>query len=54
MLIRLADNEGRADEVEQKKNEQLHKAQKEGKGEYKEELMSDSESAVRHISLVES
>jgi len=43
---RLIDNEGRAEEVEKKKQEHLNK-QKEGKGHWEEQLASDSESAVR-------
>ena len=39
-------NEGRADEVEKKKQEHL-KAQKEGKNTWEEGLASDSESAVK-------
>lgn len=39
-------NEGRADEVEQKKKELLQK-QKEGKGHWEEELASDGEAAVK-------
>jgi len=42
----LIDNEGRAEEVEKKKQEHLSK-QKEGKGHWEEQLASDSESAVR-------
>jgi hypothetical protein len=41
----IIDNEGRADEVEKKKQEHL-KAQKEGKNTWEEGLASDSESAV--------
>jgi len=40
-----ADQEGRADEAEHHKQEQLQK-QKQGKGEWREELSSDSESIV--------
>ena len=43
---RLIDNEGRAEEVDKKKQEHLNK-QKEGKGHWEEQLASDSESAVR-------
>jgi len=39
-------SEGRAEEVEKKKTEQLNK-QKEGKGHWEEQLASDSESAVK-------
>ncbi|CAA9958291.1 hypothetical protein P3342_003140 [Pyrenophora teres f. teres] len=39
-------NEGRAEEVEKKKQEHLSK-QKEGKGQWEEQLASDSESAVK-------
>ena len=42
----ILDNEGRADEIEKKKQEHL-KAQKEGKNTWEEGLASDSESAVR-------
>lgn len=42
----LADNEGRAEEAEHHKQDQLQK-QKEGKGHWKDELASDSESIVR-------
>lgn len=42
------DEEGRAEEVEAKKQEQIAKA-KQGKGEWHEDLASDSESIVRHI-----
>jgi len=42
----LTDHEGRAEEAEAHKQEQLQK-QKEGKGEWVDELASDSESAVR-------
>ena len=42
----MADSEGRADEVEKKKQEHLQK-QKDGKGHWEEGLASDSESAVR-------
>lgn len=41
-----SDTEGRADEAEQLKQEQL-KNQKEGKGKWEEGLASDSESIVR-------
>jgi hypothetical protein len=41
----MADSEGRAEEVEKKKQENLSK-QKEGKGHWEEQLASDSESAV--------
>jgi hypothetical protein len=41
----MADNEDRANEAEHFKNEQLRK-QKEGKGEWHEEIASDSESMV--------
>ncbi|KAJ4296452.1 hypothetical protein N0V90_006497 [Kalmusia sp. IMI 367209] len=41
-----ADDEGRADEVQKKKDEQLSK-QKEGKGHWEEGLASDSESIVK-------
>lgn len=40
------DHEGRADEVESEKQDSLNK-QKEGKGQWKEDLASDSESIVR-------
>jgi hypothetical protein len=43
---RKTDSEGRADEVEKKKQEQLQK-QKDGKGHWEEQLASDSESIVR-------
>lgn len=39
------DSEGRAEEIEKKKNENLQK-QKDGKGHWEEQLASDSESAV--------
>lgn len=45
-LTSHTDNEGRADEAEKVKNEQLQK-QKEGKGEWHEDIASDSESIVR-------
>lgn len=41
------DDEGRADEVQKAKDDQLSK-QKEGKGHWEEGLASDSESIVRH------
>jgi len=41
----LADNEDRAEEAEHHKQDQLQK-QKEGKGHWKDELASDSESIV--------
>lgn len=42
----IADSEGRAEEVEKHKQEQL-RAQKEGKGQWKDELASDSESIIK-------
>ncbi|KAF1944457.1 hypothetical protein EJ02DRAFT_452317 [Clathrospora elynae] len=39
-------SEGRAEEVEKKKNEQLRK-QRDGKGHWEEQLASDSESIVK-------
>jgi hypothetical protein len=45
ILTPIPDTEGRAEEVEKKKAEQLSK-QKEGKGHWEEGLASDSESAV--------
>jgi hypothetical protein len=45
----MTDSEGRAEEVEKKKQENLSK-QKEGKGHWEEQLASDSESAVRDMS----
>lgn len=44
-LTRCTDEEGRADEVEKVKNEQIQK-QKDGKGHWHEEIASDSESIV--------
>lgn len=43
--MHIPDSEGRAEEVEKKKAENLSK-QKEGKGHWEEGLASDSESAV--------
>ncbi|TIA34882.1 hypothetical protein D6C78_06536 [Aureobasidium pullulans] len=45
-LTQLPDEEGRAEEVERVKNEQIQK-QKEGKGHWHEEIASDSESIVK-------
>jgi hypothetical protein len=42
----LIDSEGRSEEIEKKKQENLQK-QKEGKGHWEDALASDSESAVR-------
>lgn len=45
MLTFIPDEEGRAEEAERIKNEQIQK-QKEGKGEWHEGIASDSESIV--------
>lgn len=45
------DSEGRAEEIETKKQEQLRK-QKEGKGHWEEGLASDGEAAVGVISSI--
>lgn len=45
LLTALSDQEGRAQEAEHHKQDQLQK-QREGKGHWKEELASDSESIV--------
>jgi len=44
------DHDGRAEEAEHHKQDQLQK-QKEGKGHWKDELASDSESIVRFLSF---